>query len=612
MLNQEFIRNIGIIAHVDHGKTTLVDCLLKQSGMFRDSELSESCIMDSNELEKERGITIFSKNAAINYKGYKINIVDTPGHADFGGEVERILKMVSGVLLLADAVEGPMPQTRFVLKKSLELGLKPIVVVNKIDRLAARVEKVVDEVFDLFVELGANDEQLDFSVIYTSAKQGISRLNPDDPDSDITPLLDMIIEKVPASEGDSEGPFQMLVSSMDYDDYVGRIAIGTITRGKIQAKTSYTQIDREGNKQVFSLSKLYTYQGLSKVESESATTGDIIGIAGMKEVEIGETIADNNCPEPLPVIEIDEPTLSIHFSSNTSPFAGREGEFVTSRQVRDRLFRETRSNVSLRVEETDTQDTFKVSGRGELHLTILIETMRREGYEFSISRPEVLVKNVDGVPHEPEEFVILDVDEAYLGAVMESMGKRKGTLQNMDQGETTARLEFVIPTRGLFGFRSEFLTLTKGTGIINRTFHKFIPHCGDIAQRINGALIAMEDGKSTGFSLFNLQDRGSMFVGAGEELYAGMIVGENKKDNDLVVNLCKEKKLTNMRAAGSDVNIILTPPVVMSLEQILGFLNEDELAEITPKSIRLRKKILNENDRKRYQKTLNNIPISTS
>ena len=612
MLNQEFIRNIGIIAHVDHGKTTLVDCLLKQSGMFRDSELSESCIMDSNELEKERGITIFSKNAAINYKGYKINIVDTPGHADFGGEVERILKMVSGVLLLADAVEGPMPQTRFVLKKSLELGLKPIVVVNKIDRLAARVEKVVDEVFDLFVELGANDEQLDFSVIYTSAKQGISRLNPDDPDSDITPLLDMIIEKVPASEGDSEGPFQMLVSSMDYDDYVGRIAIGTITRGKIQAKTSYTQIDREGDKQVFSLSKLYTYQGLSKVESESATTGDIIGIAGMKEVEIGETIADNNCPEPLPVIEIDEPTLSIHFSSNTSPFAGREGEFVTSRQVRDRLFRETRSNVSLRVEETDTQDTFKVSGRGELHLTILIETMRREGYEFSISRPEVLVKNVDGVPHEPEEFVILDVDEAYLGAVMESMGKRKGTLQNMDQGETTARLEFVIPTRGLFGFRSEFLTLTKGTGIINRTFHKFIPHCGDIAQRINGALIAMEDGKSTGFSLFNLQDRGSMFVGAGEELYAGMIVGENKKDNDLVVNLCKEKKLTNMRAAGSDVNIILTPPVVMSLEQILGFLNEDELAEITPKSIRLRKKILNENDRKRYQKTLNNIPISTS
>jgi GTP-binding protein len=612
MLNQEFIRNIGIIAHVDHGKTTLVDCLLKNSGMFRDSELSETCIMDSNELEKERGITIFSKNAAIVYKGHKINIVDTPGHADFGGEVERILKMVSGVLLLADAVEGPMPQTRFVLKKSLELGLKPIVVVNKIDRPAARVEQVVDEVFDLFVELGANDEQLDFSIIYTSAKQGISRLEPDSPDRDITPVLDMIIEKVPAHTGDSEGPFQMLVSSMDYDDYVGRIAIGTITRGHIQAKNNYIQIDRQGEKHSFSLSKLYTYQGLSKVESEGATTGDIIGIAGMKEVEIGETITDSSCPEALPVIEIDEPTLAIHFSSNTSPFAGREGEFVTSRQVRDRLFRETRSNVSLRVEETDTQDTFKVSGRGELHLTILIETMRREGYEFSISRPEVLIKNIDGVAHEPEEFVILDIDESHMGSVMEAMGQRKATMQNMNQGETTARLEFVIPTRGLFGFRSEFLTLTKGTGIINRNFHKFIPHCGEIAQRTNGALIAMENGKTTGFSLFNLQDRGSMFVGAGEELYTGMIVGSNKKDNDLVVNLCKEKKLSNMRASGSDVNIILTPPVIMSLEQILGFLNEDELAEITPKSIRLRKKILNENDRKRYGRTRNSIPVSVS
>ena len=612
MLNQEFIRNIGIIAHVDHGKTTLVDCLLKQSGMFRDSELAETCIMDSNELEKERGITIFSKNAAINYKGHKINIVDTPGHADFGGEVERILKMVSGVLLLADAVEGPMPQTRFVLKKSLELGLKPIVVVNKIDRPAARTEQVVDEVFDLFVELGANDEQLDFSVIYTSAKQGFSRLEPDGPDRDMTPVLDLIIEKVSPHPGDSEGPFQMLVSSMDYDDYVGRIAIGTINRGHIDAKNNYIQIDREGEKHTFSLSKLYVYQGLSKVESDAATTGDIIGIAGMKEVQIGETITDNSCPEALPVIEIDEPTLAIHFSSNTSPFAGKEGEFVTSRQVRDRLFRETRANVSLRVEETDTQDTFKVSGRGELHLTILIETMRREGYEFTISRPEVLIKNIDGVAHEPEEFVILDIDESHMGSVMEAMGQRKATMQNMNQGETTARLEFVIPTRGLFGFRSEFLTLTKGTGIINRSFHKFIPHCGEIAQRVNGALIAMENGKTTGFSLFNLQDRGSMFVGAGEELYTGMIVGINKKDNDLVVNLCKEKKLSNMRASGSDVNIILTPPVVMSLEQILGFLNEDELAEITPKSIRLRKKILNENDRKRYGRTRNSIPVPVS
>ncbi len=568
--------------------------------------------MDSNELEKERGITIFSKNAAIQYKGFKINIVDTPGHADFGGEVERILKMVSGVLLLADAVEGPMPQTKFVLKKSLELGLKPIVVINKIDRPAARIEEVVNEVFDLFVELGANDEQLDFSIIYTSAKQGISRLNPDDEDRDITPLLDLIIEKVPAHTGDSQGPFQMLVSSIDYDDYVGRIAIGTINRGSIKAKNAYTQIDRQGNMHPFNISKLYCYSGLAKVESPLAVTGDIIGIAGMKEVEIGETIADSSCPEPLPVIEIDEPTLSIYFSTNSSPFAGREGQFVTSRQVRDRLFRETRSNVSLRVEETETQDTFKVSGRGELHLTILIETMRREGYEFSISRPEVLIKNIDGVPHEPEEFVIIDIEDSHMGAVMETMGKRKATLKNMIQGETTARLEFVIPTRGLFGFRSEFLTLTKGTGIINRTFHNFIPHCGEIAQRANGVLIAMENGSTTGFSLFNLQDRGAMFLGAGEEIYTGMIVGTNKKDNDLVVNLCKEKKLSNMRASGSDVNIILTPPVKMSLEQILGFLNEDELAEITPKSTRLRKKVLNENDRKRYGKTRNPIPVSVS
>ncbi|MBT3366187.1 MAG: translational GTPase TypA [Nitrospina sp.] len=611
-MKQELIRNVGIIAHVDHGKTTLVDCLLKQSGMFRDSEVTGTCIMDSNELEKERGITIFSKNAAIEYKGHKINIVDTPGHADFGGEVERILKMVSGVLLLADAVEGPMPQTRFVLKKSLELGLKPIVVINKIDRPAARLEKVVDEVFDLFVDLGANDEQLDFSIIYTSAKQGISRINPEDEDRDITPLLDLILEKVPAHQGDSEGPFQMLVSSIDYDDYVGRIAIGTINRGSIQAKQTYTQINRQGDMESFSISKLYCYQGLSKVESPAAVTGDIIGIAGMKEVEIGETIADSSSPEPLPVIEIDEPTLSIHFSSNTSPFAGREGDLVTSRQVRDRLFRETRSNVSLRVEETDTQDTFKVSGRGELHLTILIETMRREGYEFSVSRPEVLIKDIDGVPHEPEEFVILDIDDSHVGSVMEAMGKRKATMKNMIQGETTARLEFVIPTRGLFGFRSEFLTLTKGTGIINRNFHNFIPHCGEIAQRTNGVLIAMENGNTTGFSLFNLQERGSMFLGPAEEIYTGMIVGTNKKDNDLVVNLCKEKKLSNMRASGSDVNIILTPPIIMSLEQVLGFLNEDELAEITPKSIRLRKKILNESDRKRFGRARNSIPVPVS
>jgi len=603
MLEKRSIRNIGIIAHVDHGKTTLVDCMLRQSGMFRDNELSGNCIMDSNELEKERGITIFSKNAAIFYKKHKINIVDTPGHADFGGEVERILKMVNGVLLLADAVEGPMPQTRFVLKKSLQLGLNPIVVVNKIDRPASRTEKVVDEIFDLFVDLGANDEQLDFPIIYTSAKQGISRSTPLGPNNDITPLLDLIIEKVPSHNGDSKSGFQMLVSSMDYDDYVGRIAVGKVNRGQVQVKKNYTQIDRNGVARPFSLSKLYTFEGLKKIESELAATGDIIGIAGMKEVEIGETLTHPDFPEALPVIEIDEPTLAIYFSSNSSPFAGKDGEFVTSRQLRDRLFKEIRSNVSLRVEETDTQDTFKVSGRGELHLTILIETMRREGYEFCISRPEVLIKILNGKKHEPEEFVILDIDENYVGSIMEAMGKRKATLQDMAQNEGNARLEFVIPTRGLFGFRSELLTLTKGTGVINRSFNKFIPHCGEIAQRINGVLIALENGCTTGFSLFNLQERGALFWGPGEEVYTGMIVGENNKDNDLVVNVCKEKKLTNMRASGSDVNIILTPPTVMSLEQILSFLNEDELAEITPKKIRLRKKILNENDRKRYSKS---------
>ena len=607
MEDQTTIKNIGIIAHVDHGKTTLVDCLLRQSGMFRDSELSGSCIMDSNELEKERGITIFSKNAAIFYKGHKINIVDTPGHADFGGEVERILKMVNGVLLLADAVEGPMPQTRFVLKKSLELELNPIVVVNKIDRPASRAEQVVDEIFDLFVDLGANDEQLDFPIIYTSAKQGISRSTPLGSNNDITPLLDLIIDKVPNHEGEPKGGFQMLVSSMDYDDYVGRIAIGKINRGSIQAKKSYSQISRTREIQNFTLSKLYTFEGLKKVESKEAITGDIIAIAGMKEVEIGETITDQEFPEALPVIEIDEPTLAIHFSSNSSPFVGREGEFVTTRQIRDRLFREIRSNVSLRVEQTATQDTFKVSGRGELHLTILIETMRREGYEFCISRPEVLIKVVDDVLHEPEEFVIIDIEEEYVGTIMEAMGKRKATLQDMTQNEGSARLEFVISTRGLFGFRSEFLTLTKGTGLLNRAFHKFIPHCGEIAQRTNGVLIALENGATTGYSLFNLQERGTLFWGPGVEVYTGMIIGENNKDNDLVVNVCKEKKLTNMRASGSDVNIILTPPTKMSLEQILSFLNEDELAEITPKTIRLRKKILNENDRKRYSKNQNQI-----
>jgi len=603
MTNQENIRNIGIIAHVDHGKTTLVDCLLKQSGTFKSKDPGQTLIMDSNELEKERGITIFSKNASITYKNYKINIVDTPGHSDFGGEVERILKMVNGVLLLVDAVEGPMPQTRFVLKKSLQLGLEPIVVINKIDRPGATPEKVVDRVFDLFANLGANDRQLDFPIIYTSAKMGLSRLTPDGEDQDITPLLDLIVDKVEPHRGDAREPFQMLVSSIDHNDYVGRIAIGKVQRGTVQAKTHYTLVRRNGEKQEFKVSKLLTFEGLGKVEAESAIAGDIVGIAGMKDVDIGESLVDSTCIEALPVIAIDEPTLSIHFCSNTSPFSGREGQFVTSAQLKNRLFKETQSNIALRVEETAVRDTFRVSGRGELHLTILIETMRREGYEFAISRPEVLVKSEGGKRLEPEEIVLLDLPEEYMGAVMEAMGQRKASLRDMTHmSDGSVRMEFSAPTRGLFGFDCEFLTLTRGHGVAHRSFNQFIPHCGPIPSRKTGALIALEKGPTTGYSLFNLQERGTLFLGPGEEVYTGQIVGENNKDNDLVVNVCKEKKLTNMRASGSDVNIILTPPRRMSLEQILGFLNDDELAEITPKSIRLRKKVLDESERKRLSR----------
>jgi GTP-binding protein len=605
-MSSEMIRNIGIIAHVDHGKTTLVDCLLKQGGTFREDKVVETCVMDSNDLERERGITIFSKNASIHYKEYKINIVDTPGHADFGGEVERILKMVNGVLLIVDAAEGPMPQTRFVLKKSLDLGLKPIVVINKIDRPGADPVKALNEVFDLFVNLGASDEQLDFSTIYASAKQGFCRLEPDGEDHDMKPMLDLIIDKVDIHDGDSKGAFQMLVSSIDYNDYVGRIAIGKIQRGCYDSKKQYTLINRAGDMQEFKITKLFTYEGLSQVEVDVALTGDIIGIAGMKEVDIGETVADSEYPEALPVIEIDEPTLSINFIVNDSPFAGREGKFVTSRQLRDRLFKEIKKNVALRVEESGAGDSYKVSGRGELHLGILVETMRREGYEFAVSRPEVVMKEVDGKTLEPEEFVIIDVDETYMGPVMEAMGQRKGTMKNMlHSGTEMVRLEFVIPTRGLFGFRSQMLTLTKGTGTLNSSFHNYIPYCGALARRQNGVLISLEGGKTTGYSIYNLEGRGTMFMGPGEEVYTGMIIGENKKDSDLVVNVCKGKKLTNMRTSGSDDTISLTPPRRMSLEQILGYLNHDELAEITPLSIRLRKKLLDENARKRDSKKQN-------
>mgnify|MGYP001277894153 FL=1 len=603
-MENKHIRNIGIIAHVDHGKTTLVDCLLRQSGMFRVNELAGSCIMDSNDLEKERGITIFSKNASIQHKDYKINIVDTPGHADFGGEVERILKMVNGVLLIVDAYEGPMPQTRFVLKKSLDLGLKPIVVINKIDRPGANPENALNQVFDLFVNLGASDAQLDFSTIYTSAKQGFCRMEPGGEDQDMEPLLDLIIDKVAPHEGDPKGAFQMLVSNIDYNDYVGRIAVGKIQRGCYDLSKQYTLIKRSGDKEDFKVSKLFTFEGLQRKEAQDAVTGDIVGIAGMKEVDIGETITDRNNLEALPLIEIDEPTLSINFLVNNSPFAGREGKFVTSRQLRERLFKEIKQNVALRVEEESSNDTFKVSGRGELHLTILIETMRREGYEFSISRPQVVLKKIKDKIMEPEEFAIIDIEEQYMGTVMEAMGQRKGAMKNMiHTGTESVRLEFVIPTRGLFGFRSQLLTLTRGTGILNHSFHDYVPYCGELARRINGVLISLENGSTTTYSLFNLQDRGVMFLGPATEVYTGMIIGENNKDNDLVVNICKGKKLTNVRASGSDDTVSIAPPRIMSLEQVLGYLNDDELAEITPTSIRLRKRHLDENERKRAAKT---------
>ena len=602
-MNNEHIRNVGIIAHVDHGKTTLVDCLLRQSGMFRANELSGSCIMDSNDLEKERGITIFSKNASIEHNEYKINIVDTPGHADFGGEVERILKMVNGVLLIVDAYEGPMPQTRFVLKKSLDLGLKPIVVVNKIDRPGANPENALNLVFDLFVNLGASDEQLDFSTIYTSAKHGFCRVEPGGEDQNMKPLLDLIIDKVAPHEGDPKGAFQMLVSNIDYNDYVGRIAVGKIQRGCYDSSKQYTLIKRSGDKEDFKVSKLFTFEGLQRKEVQDAVTGDIVGIAGMKEVDIGETITDRNNLEALPLIEIDEPTLSINFLVNSSPFAGREGKFVTSRQLRERLFKEIKQNVALRVEEASSNDTFKVSGRGELHLTILIETMRREDFEFSISRPQVVLKKINDKTMEPEEFAIIDVEEQYMGTVMEAMGQRKGVMKNMiHTGTESVRLELVIPTRGLFGFRSQLLTLTRGTGILNHSFHDYVPYCGELARRNNGVLISLENGSTTTHSLFNLQDRGVMFLGPAEEVYTGMIIGENNKDNDLVVNVCKGKKLTNVRASGSDDTVSIAPPRIMSLEQVLGYLNDDELAEITPTSIRLRKRHLDENERKRAAK----------
>ena len=598
----EKIRNIAIIAHVDHGKTTLVDAMLIQSGVFRENQAITERVMDSNDLEKERGITILSKNLSVHHGDLKINIVDTPGHADFGGEVERILKMVDSVLLLVDAFDGPMPQTRFVLKKSLDLGLKPIVVINKIDRPGSRPEEVVDMVFDLFCELNANEEQLDFPIVYASAKNGYAKHELEDASENLEPLFQMIREKVDPPQVDVEAPFQLLVTNIAYNKFIGRIATGKIFNGKVKSGETVAWIDKDGNIKNGRITKLLGYQGLQQIEIEEASAGDIVTIAGFEELGIGETLACAENPVALPYVAIDEPTLSMNFMVSNSPFAGREGKFVTSRNIRERLMKELRTNVSLRVEDTDNTDTFKVSGRGELHLSILIENMRREGFEMSVSKPEVIFREIDGQLCEPMEYLSIDVPEEYQGTVIERLGTRKAEMVSMQPMDGTNRIEFVIPARGLIGFRTEFLTETRGTGVMNHTFHEYGPYKGPITGRKNGVLISIDAGESIAYSLFNLQDRGILFIGPGVDVYEGMIIGQHAKENDLVVNCCKGKKLTNVRASGSDDAIRLTPPTILSLEQALEYIDDDELVEVTPQSIRLRKKYLDANERKKKEK----------
>ena len=599
---RENLRNIAIIAHVDHGKTTLVDGLLRQSGTFRSNEVVDERVMDSNDLERERGITILSKNTSVMYGDIKINIIDTPGHADFGGEVERILTMVDGVLLLVDAFEGCMPQTRFVLKKALSLGKKVIVVVNKIDRPMARPLEVVDGVLDLFIELGANDEQIDFPVVYASGRDGFASLDPEEKGENLKPLFEMIVNEIAAPNGDADAPLQLLFSNIEYDDYLGRIGVGRVERGTVKSGQSVALCHADGTNSIVKISKIFTYEGLKRVESESATFGDIIQVAGIDKLNIGETACERDHIEPLPFIKIDEPTLSMNFMVNNSPFAGREGKFVTSRNLRDRLFKEVETNVSLRVEETDSADTFKVSGRGELHLSILIETMRRQGYEFQVSPPEVIYKHVDGKLFEPIELLMIEVPQDYVGAVMEKLGTRKAELQNMGTRDGgTSHLEFLIPARGLMGYRSQFLTDTNGNGIMSHIFNGYEEYKGDIEQRLTGSIVAHETGETTGYGLFNTQSRGRLFVGPGVEVYEGMIVGENPKNEDIVCNVCKKKQATNMRAAGSDDALKLVPHSVLSLEQSLEFIKNDELVEITPKSTRLRKRILDKEQRMKFE-----------
>ncbi|SHI91921.1 translational GTPase TypA [Lutispora thermophila] len=600
---REDIRNIAIIAHVDHGKTTLVDGLLKQSGTFRSNENVAERVMDSNELERERGITILAKNTAISYKGIKINIVDTPGHADFGGEVERVLKMVDSVLLVVDAAEGPMPQTRFVLKKALGLKLKPIVVINKIDRLDSRIEEVIDEVIDLFIDLGADDEQLEFPILYASAKAGYALHNLNDEAKDLTPLFETIIYKVTPPSGSLEAPLQFQITTIEYDDYIGRIAIGKIFRGKIKYGQNAVLCKNDGTLQNVKVGRFYGFSGLKRVEVQEAYLGDIIAISGIEDVNIGETLCDVQNPEPLPRIEVEEPTLSMTFMVNNSPFAGREGEYVTSRHLRARLMKELETNVALKVLETDSPDAFEVYGRGELHLSILIETMRREGYEFQVSKPTVVLKEIDGKICEPIENLFVEIPQDYLGVVMEKLGSRRAEMLNMNTtSDGYLKVEFKIPTRGLIGYRSQFLTDTKGNGIMHHVFMGFEPLKGDIPERNRGSLVAFEAGETTTYGLYNVQERGDLFIGPGVEVYEGMIVGVNSKSDDLDVNVCKKKHVSNMRASGADEALKLSPIIELSLEQCLEFIASDELVEVTPKSIHLRKKILDGNLRAKMRK----------
>ena len=595
MIKRENIRNIAIIAHVDHGKTTLVDAMLAQSGTFRENEQVDERVMDSNDLERERGITILAKNTSLYYKGVKINIIDTPGHADFGGEVERGLEMVDGVLLLVDAFEGCMPQTRFVLSKALALDLKPVIVVNKVDRPNARPYEVVDEVLDLFIDLGATEEQLDTPVIYASGRDGwaTAEYNPEQPNNDLTELFELIVNSIPCPKCEDDAPFQMLVSNIDYDDYTGRIAVGKIERGSIKVNMPLSICRHDGKVTRGKATKLFTFEGLKKVPTDEVGAGDVVAISGIADINIGETVCDVDNPEALPFVKIDDPVLSMTFSVNDSPFAGQDGKFVTSRHLRDRLFRELDSNVSLRVDETDSTESFIVSGRGELHLSVLIENMRREGYEFQVSNPVVIYKEIDGVKCEPIERLTVDVPDEYTGTVMDGVINRKGEMTNMAptaQGYT--RLEFLIPSRGLIGYRSELLTATKGTGIINSILEKYEPYKGDFNGRTRGTLIAWEDGTTITYGLYNAQERGTLFVGAGVKVYEGMIVGENARLEDVVVNVCKKKHATNTRSSGSDDALRLVPPREMSLEQCLEFIADDELLEVTPNHLRMRKKIL--------------------